>query len=265
MFSHNISSRARSTRLPVTSKVRRPNDRRSLSRSATRALDVLEYFGVVGRPLRAVEIAHALSLHASTTDQLLKTMVDSAHLVFEARSKLYYPSPRLVRFGGWLTKSYFGDDGIRRTMDAIQTGSGEAVTLAVQNDLFMQIVDTAEPAGRAGLIERGIKVPLFGSAIGAAFLATRNDAEIDALIERARTPVVDRPEILAGIDHVREEGFAFGGVSADDETWSIAIALPAPPAGIAMVLGIGGPAERIEQGREALVDLMRASIARWIG
>lgn len=265
MFSHNISTRMRTTRLAATSRVRRPHDRRSLSRSATRALDVLEYFGRVRRPLRAVEIAQALGLHASTTDQLLKTMVDSAHLVFEARSKLYFPSPRLVRFGAWLTEGYFGDDRIRRTMEAVQAGAGETVTLAVQNDLFMQIVDAVEPDGQSERIERGLKVPLFGSAIGAAWLATRENADIEALMDRARTPTGDWPEILAGVQRVREDGHAFGGVSEDDETWSIALALPAPPAGVAMVLGLAGPAEWIERGRAELVELIRASIGRWIG
>lgn len=45
-------------------RVKRPSERRSLSRSATRALDVLEYFGEARRPLRAVEISKALGLQA---------------------------------------------------------------------------------------------------------------------------------------------------------------------------------------------------------
>ncbi len=46
--------------------VRRPGDRRSLSRSATRALDVLELFGETRRPLRAVEMSKALGMHPSS-------------------------------------------------------------------------------------------------------------------------------------------------------------------------------------------------------
>ena len=82
-------------------RVKRPSERRSLSRSATRALDVLEFFGEARRPLRAVEISRVLGMHPSTTNQLLKTMVDSAHLVFDAHSKTYLPSPRLARFSTW--------------------------------------------------------------------------------------------------------------------------------------------------------------------
>ena len=72
---------------------------------------MLEYFGEARRPLRAVEIAKALELHASTTDQLLKTMVDSAHLVFDARSKTYAPSHRLAGFGAWVVESYGAESG----------------------------------------------------------------------------------------------------------------------------------------------------------
>ena len=94
----------RASRVPLWMQPRRPGDRRSLSRSATRALDVLELFGQERRSLRAIEIAKALGLHPSTANQLLKTMVDSAHLTFDAVAKSYLPSPRLGRFGGWMTE-----------------------------------------------------------------------------------------------------------------------------------------------------------------
>ncbi len=61
--------------------IQHPGGKRNLSKSATRALDILEYFAMVGRPLRAREIAQAFDFHASSTDQLLKTMVDSAYLI----------------------------------------------------------------------------------------------------------------------------------------------------------------------------------------
>ncbi|HEY3695206.1 IclR family transcriptional regulator [Phenylobacterium sp.] len=265
MFSHNIVGRGQSIHLPPASRVRRPGDRRSLSRSATRALDVLELFGSVRRPLRAVDIAQALGLHASTTDQLLKTMVDSAHLVFEAGSKRYAPSPRLVRFGMWLTEGFFGDDRIRRVLEAVHDGSDEVVTLSTRNDLFMQILDTVEPRGDCLTAERGLRAPLFGTAIGGACLAGLSDAEIGGLIERARIPAAEAPTLLAGVQRIRETGYAFGGISVDDANRSIAMALPTPPAGVRLVLGLAGPAKRIQPNRVQLAALMRRCIDRWIG
>ncbi len=70
------------------------------AKSAIRALDVLEVLGKSARPMRAVEIGRARSGSASSADQLLKTMVDSAYLLFDPVTKRYSPSFRAARAGG---------------------------------------------------------------------------------------------------------------------------------------------------------------------
>ncbi|OYX21979.1 MAG: hypothetical protein B7Z04_00960 [Rhodobacterales bacterium 32-66-9] len=65
----------------TSSDIRHPGERRNISKSAVRALDVLEHFAAVRRPLRATDIANALDLHPSSADQLLKSMVDAAYLL----------------------------------------------------------------------------------------------------------------------------------------------------------------------------------------
>src|SRR4051812_36776195 len=88
---------------PGAKKKNRAEGRR-LSISASRALDILEHFGDRQQPLRAKEIAQGLSLHLSSTSQLLKTMMHSGYLVFDPIKKLYSPSPRLAGFSNWLTQ-----------------------------------------------------------------------------------------------------------------------------------------------------------------
>jgi DNA-binding IclR family transcriptional regulator len=157
---------ARGRTWPV--RVKRPSERRSLSRSATRALDVLEYFGQARRPLRAMEIAKALDLHPSTTNQLLKTMVDSAHLVFDARAKTYLPSHRLAAFSAWLVESWGGDERLRGLVREVAAATGEIVTLTTPNDLFMQILDVAGPPPTTPPTQRGHRGSGLGSGVGAA-------------------------------------------------------------------------------------------------
>lgn len=243
-------------------RVKRPGERRSLSRSATRALDVLEYFGQARRPLRAIEISKALDLHPSTTNQLLKTMVDSAHLVFEARSKTYLPSHRLACFSGWLVESYGGDERLRGLVRDLQAATGEIVTLTTPNDLFMQILDLAGagPTGRP--TERGLRVSVFGSAVGAAYLSTLTDPEIARLATRARLPAGEAAEVLASVARIRQDGVA-EGPSADSEIWSLAAPLPAQTSSVPFVLGLAGRAERMQRDRVELQGLMLAAIARW--
>lgn len=241
--------------------VRRPSERRSLSRSATRALDVLEYFGAARCPLRAVDISRMLDMHPSTTNQLLKTMVDSAHLVFDARSKTYLPSPRLVQFSAWIVESYGADDLLRNLVRDVQRSSGLVVTLTTPNDLFMQIMDVALPKGWS--TERGLRVSIFGSAIGSAYLSMREDAEVTRLADRARIPPGELAKIMGGVNDIRREGYAEGAI-ADGTFWSIALPLPMHAARVPAVLGLSGPVDDVRPQVSRLAMTMRAAIDRWL-
>jgi DNA-binding IclR family transcriptional regulator len=242
-------------------RVKRPSERRSLSRSATRALDVLELFGHVRRPLRAIEIAKALELHPSTTDQLLKTMVDSAHLVFDARSKTYVPSHRLAPFSAWIVESYGTDERLRALVAEVQAQTGDVVTLTTPNDLFMQILDLAGAGLGERPTERGLRISVFGSVVGAAYLSTLPEPELKRLADRARVPEADRPGLRASLERVRREGFA-EGPSVDGAAWSLAAPLPA--LGLSpLVLGLAGPAERVRDDSARLGAVLRAAVQRW--
>ena len=242
-------------------RIKRPSERRSQSRSAMRALDILEFFGDARRPLRAFEIARMLDLSPSTADHLLKTMVDSGHLVFDARTKAYRPSPRLIGFSGWLVDTFGADDRLRALVRDIQARSGMVVTLTTPNDIFMQIIDAAIPEGAQ--TERGLRISLFGSAIGSAYLATLGGDDLERLAYRARIAAVDLPKIRETIAAITAAGFA-DGPSADGRLWSIAQALPMPEVQIPLVIGLAGPADSVRPNRGPLHGLITEAIARWI-
>src|SRR5579859_7494960 len=98
---------------------------RSCAVSAIRALDILGEFRRLRRPLRAVELVDALGFPTSSTDQLLKSLVESGHLIFNRRAKTYFPSARLSPFGSWMSGLYFGEDRISRALEEISVATGE--------------------------------------------------------------------------------------------------------------------------------------------
>jgi DNA-binding IclR family transcriptional regulator len=252
-------ARATATRgVPQIVRIKRPSERRSMSRSATRALDLLEYFGEMRRPLRAIEIARMLELSPSSADQLLKTMVDSAHLVFDARNKTYLPSLRLIGISRWIIDHYGADEGLRALVRDVQRQTGAAVTLTVPNDLFMQIVDLAMP--RDQHTERGLRISVFGSAIGSAYLSTLGSEALTRLAYRARIPSASMPGLRTNLEQIRRQGFADG---QSGEFWSIAVPLPEPHAGTPMVLGLAGPWEEIRSQLGRLQLLMREAVGNW--
>jgi DNA-binding IclR family transcriptional regulator len=241
-------------------RVTRPAERRSSSRSATRALDVLELFGEARRPLRSVEIAQALSLTPSSANQLLKTMVDSAHLLFDARAKTYFPSPRLAGIGGWLAETYGAGGRLGDLVREVSARTGLVATVTTPNDLSMQIIDVASPDGLTG--ERGLRISLFGSAIGSAFLSTLPEPEMLRLAERARIPAGELPAMRTALGSIRESGFAAGATSGD--IWSVAVALPGEVLRGQGVLGIAGPAERVAFEAAAIALALHQAVAQWL-
>lgn len=246
-------------------RVMRAGDRRSLSRSATRALDVLEYFGQVRRPLRAIEIARRFSLHPSTVNQLLKTMVESAHLIFEAGAKTYLPSPRLTRFSSWMVDTYGSDERLRRLIAEIHALSNEVVTLTTPNDLFMQVVDLAgtEPEDeiKDNGAERGMRVSMFGSAIGAAYLSSQPNSEVRRLADRARIPAVEHDRLLKMLGQIRVAGYA-DGPSGEGAYWSVAVPLPQGRFNVPLVLGMAGPTDRVRGNLHQLSKALQAGVSR---
>ena len=242
----------------TSSEIRHPGERRNISKSAVRALDVLEHFAAVRRPLRATDIAHALDLHPSSADQLLKSMVDSGYLLIDPEGKLYRPSPRLLPFASWLAESFFGGDVLHDLVTAIAARTGQIVTLTAPQMGSLQLVDVATPPALAGLVRKGSRVSITRSTLGAAFLAAHDDRDIDRWI--ARTPEARhmdddaRAELGASINVTRAQGYACG---LSDHLFSIALALPRPAAGIQLVLGLAGQPEFIEPRVEELHEQMR--------
>jgi DNA-binding IclR family transcriptional regulator len=104
--------------------------------------------------------------------------------------------------------------------------------------------------------ERGLRVSIFGSTTGAAYLSTLPRTEVDRLIARARINEDDALVIFAQTAAVRKAGVA-DGPSGGGRYWSIALSLPAQLSPAPLILGLAGPAERIKQNLANLHHLMR--------
>jgi len=253
---------------PTPTRIRLPSERRSASRTATRALDVLEYLGHARRPLRAVEISRAMGLPSSTTNQLLKTMVESSHLIFNARRMTYLPSPRLAGFSGWLASLYGESERLRDLVHDVCSRTGMVSTLTTANDTFMQVVEFASPSDT--FAERGQRVSLFGSSpIGSAYLSTLDSDEIYWLLDRAGVPESNNLTMFDAINAIRRDGFADGPIAPlwpeeRCEGWAIAVPLPANKLPVQLVLAVGGSADRVRPRREELYHLLREAIERAI-
>ncbi len=218
-----------------------------------------------------MDIALALDMPPSVVDQLLHTMVDSGYLLFDPLTKLHYPSPRLVHFGGWIAGAYFGRGALAGLLQELHDETGELVTLAARQGHQLQVVDTVAPPGREGVVVKGLCFPIVGSALGAAHLATYSDSAIErtlAEVERMGAgPSYSAAAMELAVRLVRERGYAVGGLTQLDkkaEHCSVAVALPSPAIAVGMALGVNGPSKRIYAEQKELAAHMRESISRWL-
>ena len=191
-------------------------------------------------------------------------MVDSAHLIFDAREKTYLrlcvsASPRLAAFGLWLGETYGSEMQVRAIIIEVHRRTGLVVTISTADDLFLQVIDIAAGPDHGG--ERGLRVSIFGSAIGSAYLAMMDDAEVVRLAERARIPKIQLLDLLQSAARIRQEGYAEGPATGG-AFWSVAVPMPMRAMGTPSVLGLAGTPDEVQGRIGDLFAVMREAIGR---
>jgi DNA-binding IclR family transcriptional regulator len=271
-MSHNILVPQKTVPLGPFAVLRFRGQLFNAAKSAVRALDVLELLSTADRPLRAVQIARALGLSPSSANQLLKTLVDAAYLIFDPDSKLYLPSPRVRKLSH--AKNSRSGCAIDDLMESAHRVLGKFMILSTSQGSCMQVLDVVEPHPHSS--EKlpipvdtwiGMRIPLFGSCHGAAWLSTQSDQTICATAQRCRRELGPKAknldQIFERIRRVRAQGYAFGGLTEHDHERMLAMALPQLRNGIVLVLGTYGPASEMENRREEIARVLREHIARY--
>jgi len=244
---------------------------RNYSKSASRALDIIELLADSDQPMRAAEIARHLDLSRSSTDQLLKTMLGSGSLLLRPEDMTYSASPRIARIAHKLADRCAKVDRYRTLIEEVHKRSGQIVTLTLQNDCYMQI--QAFAGDFSVPLHIGMQVPLFGSTIGSAALSGKSPQSILKLLKRARRQrLVPRENDWNGafIDQIkayRMKGYAWQPMRAydnrigrDREMWSIGMRLAASDDIDSPVLGLIGPIASVKGDEYRLINMIRQTL-----
>lgn len=271
--SMQTAPRIKTVRLSPLAALRHHGRIPNLAKAALRALDVLELLVAAGKGLREIDIARALRMSPSSADQILKTLVDSGYILLDAISKQYRPSPRLMRLAAFLDASYFPQRVLDALAREVQRRTKATVILAFPQHSFMQILDVHDDASPLPPLSRGelvgMHTPFFGSCTGEAWLSTQSEATVRKLIHRCRRELgpgrIDAEPLLQSLRQIRQQGYAFGGLMAEQGTLSIAVPLPPTPNGLVLVLAATGTTEWMERRERAIVLSIRRIVARHLG
>lgn len=278
--SYNVLVAGETVTLQPFARFSEPGHLFNYSKSAIRALEVLELFRTSGRRLKAREIARALEIGPSSADQLLKTLVDGAYLHFDPVTKLYWPTPRTAALAGGLGSTLGTDSMLERFIEEARNALGRNVNIAIAQGAAMQIIlgrsknpdiewPTRPDQHRGTLISIGTRVPLFGSSSGAAWMSVQPRDVILSCIAQCRRelgPLADAPEqLIETLEKVREQGYALGGISIRNNAWGISMPFPPSEQGLIHVVSVSDAHADLVRDRDRIIDYLRTRITELRG
>ena len=236
-------------------------------KSAGRVLEVLELLGNVRKPLSASEICRLLDYPKSSTNVLLKYLTNLGYLSFDPDTMHYFPSLRVTSLGAWIPAALYGMGDAASMLQEVHDVTGETVTLSMRAGQAMRFIRVLPGSFFIALkMDEGTVAPLFGTSVGAAFLATRPPAEVERLAESARgmarTRVVRQAidRTLESLSQVRSTGYSVTFASLFPDTGAISMALPPASDGNVLVLGVGGLSDRIRRNERTIARAIRSAI-----
>jgi DNA-binding IclR family transcriptional regulator len=236
-------------------------------KSAGRVLEVLELLGNVRKPLSASEIGRLLDYPKSSTNVLLKCLTSLGYLSFDPDTMHYFPSLRVTSLGAWIPAAMYGMGDAASMLQEVHDVTGETVTLSMRSGQSMRFIRVLPGKFFIALkMDEGTLAPLFGSSVGAAWLATRPEAEIERLAESARSMARTRQtrtaidQAIAAIPQIRACGYSVAYASLFPDTGAVSMPMPPATDGAVLVLGVGGLSERIRRNEKAIARIMRNAI-----
>jgi DNA-binding IclR family transcriptional regulator len=235
-------------------------------KSATRAIEILEYFRSVRNPRAMSEIAIALGYPQSSATVLLKTLVTLGYLNFDRRDRVYFPTPKVTALGDWVPNALFGSSKMLDAMRDVHTATGESISINTKNDIYIQYVQIIQSVHPLRFhVDEGALRPLTRSVTGWTLMSTLSDEKIDNIVRRANiaSDKADRVSVAAMMERIKEirkNGYGYvedlpflGGAT-------ICVLLPINIQNQSAVLGLGGARDRVRENRENYLKVLQRAV-----
>lgn len=242
----------------------------SLVKSATRVLQIFDFFDEVRREAKVHEIAERLNFPQSSTSVLLKSLVELGFLDHDPVTRTFLPTPRIALLGSWEDGGPMRDGSIIRMMEELSDRTGEAIVLASRNGPYAQDVRVVQGRGPDPLpLPQGLRRLAVRSGTGLVLLMDEPDELVQALCRRANADaglgqMIDCRRVQADIAQTRRSGYYFSRGLVTPGVGSLAMPLPKglDARGRPFAIGVTGRVHDLEPREAQLVSIMRETIAR---
>ncbi|WP_126664514.1 IclR family transcriptional regulator [Haloterrigena salifodinae] len=226
------------------------------------AFDIVEYLQTEnGAKLH--EIAEALGLANSTVYHHLNTLLKRRYVTRDGDT--YHPGLEFLNVGGLVRDRRRVNRLSESFVEALAEETGEQVQFIVEENGLGYHVYTATGEHATSIDSRpGKRIFLHANAAGKAIVAYDSEDRLDEIIDTVGLPaltehtITDREELVAELEQVREQGYAYNWEEHVEGYCGIAVPIR-PEDEVLGALALGGPIERIknEQSKEALTQRLR--------
>jgi len=195
---------------------------------------------------------------------LLKNLTQLGYLSYERSSRLYFPTLKVTALGDWISHALFGQGEVFEIMQDLHSATGETVSIALQNDVYIQYIRVIQSIHPLRFVtEEGSMRPLTQSATGWLLMASHPDSEVERLIRRANIATENfalrQPlDVMMQLVHeARLQGWTIAENIPLAGGATICVSLPIAAQGCTVVLGMGGTIERIAPQRDKYLRIMK--------
>lgn len=245
----------------------RGTDRGSI-KSAERALAIVEYFDRIQRSASVKELSEALEIPQSSMSMLLKCLAALGYVQKGSGLRDFAPGVRTAFLGNWAQRQVGRGNPLCDQADDMARRLNETVVVGTQNGPYVQYLYISAPRDLGQTAPRaGTKRLMACTAAGRSLLsrlaendvrriARRNNAEASAQNRVPEKELLDRIRQERRQGYFESEGGLVAGIS------SITVLLDASFNGSPLVMGVGGPADRLSQSRGKVIEALVAVAGR---
>ena len=247
------------------------DDPERVVKSAGRVLRILELFDVLRREALVSEVSDLLAMPQSSTSVLLRSLVVMGYLYYNPETRAFGPTTRVALLGSWINGPMVSDGPLMRLLQRINTRTGQAVVLAVRNQISSQYIHVVQATSAVRMfVVKGSKRPLVRSGTGLALMAELPDSDIKRIAVRSNAEAGESDsrvcisELLERVAAVRQTGFAVTYDTVTKGGGAIAMRLPRLLNDELFVIGIAGATEILREQEHAFVMAMQEEIGVYV-
>jgi len=241
----------------------------SKAKIAKRVIEVLECFGEDNQNVTVMDIVNRYGRPQSSTSELLAALVEMGLLYKDARSRSYFPTPRLAGLGISAQPEIIRNGHLFSFMDRLARTTGYSAALFGMNKTHSQIFHLVPgPTSVFHDISYGACEQLTGSVAGLLLLSTLPLEQANGLLWRLNAEAFpedkfDFAKTREYVSVLRRQGYVMGNVGFGSSLQMAATLLPAKMTKRPLVLGLMYPADA-KVNATALMATLKRDLTQYV-